>query len=259
MAAYAFRPWERGIDYLWQGIRDFYIHHFLWRFMAVPLAATLSANIAVGIAAHCWALPTIGQHLAKWQEESRMFRWLCQAMTYVTVHLFNIAPEKLGTLLFWLAVGYGMSLVSLAVFSLAGGFFFPAMSEMYELRVLKLPKRPRPSRSRRVRMMAGRLGYSLFLGIMLILLGVGMMILPVVGFLVAAWLGGYCYTLIFMSEAGFRRGWSIPRMNFYFSGRRDLLYGFGMTAFFLMQLPFIAVFLLPGFYLGGTLLVEREI
>ena len=247
------------MDYLWRGIRDFYIHRFLWRYMAVPLAAALLADLAIGLAAFYWWQPWLEEHWAAWLENSRLLRGGYQVFEYVTVRIFNIAPAKLGRTVFWLAVSYGMSLVNLTVFSLAGGCFFSAMTEMYELRVLKRPRQTGLNRRRKILLQADAVWYALNLSLLLIVLGAAMMILPVVGFLAAALLGGYCYTLFFMSGAGARRGWSVHRMNFCFAGRRDLLYGFGMAAFCLMQLPFVAVFLLPGFYLGGTLLVEYEI
>jgi uncharacterized protein involved in cysteine biosynthesis len=34
---------------------------------------------------------------------------------------------------------------------------------------------------------------------------------------------------------------------------------FGVTVYFLLLLPFISLFLIPGFFIGGTIMADREI
>ncbi len=96
---------------------------------------------------------------------------------------------------------------------------------------------------------------TVILNIPLLLLG---FVFPFVAHALAACFVGYRYGISYCAESGFNKGWSIALLQQRFAGRKAVLYGFGMMVFLLLMIPYISILLIPGFVIGGTILVNEE-
>lgn len=59
------------------------------------------------------------------------------------------------------------------------------------------------------------------------------------------------------SEASFNRNIRLPNMPKLIPS--SVTASFGVTVYFLLLLPFVSLFLIPGFFIGGTIMADREI
>ena len=232
----------RGLHYAHQGVNDFYRHRFLWKYTVVPLAIVLILHIVVWASAFIYLMPCAAQSAAAYLPE-----WL--------LSLFSVST--LALILACFCAVTVLAILSNCVYELAGSFFFPAMVRAYEERVLNITL-PQLNLRSNMRNFLASCGLSCIIIMLLILLSWLALLIPVIGMLFFLLIMGYQYSILFMSEACFSQDCRLSDMKYHFSHKTGVLHGFGMFAFFMVQIPFVSPLLYPGFLLGGTRMFNEE-
>lgn len=235
---------SRGVDYAWNGVREFYKYRFLWKYTAIPLTLLFGLYGFVFFCICRYVQPYISAKMVQFFEGGF---WD-----------FLIAPLS-GTLIFlsWVAAIILLALASNCIYETLGGFFFPFMVKEYEKRVLKIEAEPQKTEDV-FRSFAASCGLALKIIILFMLLSLIVLFVPVFGFFIFLWIMGYQYSILFMSEACFNRRLRLSDIKYSFMKKNGLMYGFGIFSFFMIQLPFLSLLLYPGFVIGGTKMFHDE-
>jgi uncharacterized protein involved in cysteine biosynthesis len=232
----------RGADYVFQGVREFYKHKQLWKYAIPPFVITLIANIAAVCFLIMKGLPVAEHYLA-----------------YVTSVIPPSVAEPVHavfTILIWLTFLMSLSALSYTLFEFTGCFLFAAMVACYEQEILHSCNVPISTKNK-IRDMVESVFYTIGTVILTALLSVLGFFLPLVTEFIKAFAIGYRYAVSYASEAGFNRNIRLPNMPKLIPS--SVTASFGVTVYFLLLLPFISLFLIPGFFIGGTIMADREI
>jgi CysZ protein len=84
------------------------------------------------------------------------------------------------------------------------------------------------------------------------------LLVPYIGTLIYSLVVGYFFGLSLMMYCAEHRAMSRVDVKNFLSGKRFKILGFGTIAYFLMLIPFSAIFLLPGATVGGAVLFNKE-
>lgn len=145
-----------------------------------------------------------------------------------------------------------------AFYQVTGGLFFDALAGYYEERRFGTPPR-RAGFAANLRYAFDSLCFGTAVtGIFLLLLVIGIF-LPVAGQLIMIAVMGYFTGESCMIASGFNNGVAVSGVRKKAKARMAMTMGFGVTAYLLLMIPFAAVFLLPGFVMGGCEMFNLEI
>ncbi len=234
----------RGLDYAWGGVKDFYKHPFLWKYTAVPLALLVFVYTACFI----FICKYVANDVAVKINQSLQETWF-ESMAGV---LSNIVIAAV-----WVAAIAVLALLSNVIFETVGAFFFPAMVREYEKKVLKIDLAPLTAQEK-IRNISAMAGFGLLLLILFIFLSCLILFIPFFGYFAYLIILGYQYSILFMSEACFNKHYRLSDIQYCFKDKRSMMYGFGIFSFFMVQIPFMSLFMYPGFVLGGTKMFYEE-
>lgn len=233
-----------GINFVFAGIGEFFRHKVLWKYAAIPFVVTLVLYTALFYWGIYIFLPQIIQSMENFFT-GRWFEFIystCRIVTTISFYLIFFALT-----LFFAA----------NVFEVSGSLFFSRMVRCYEKNILGKKVEILPWH-REVRNVLECILFStgtLLIYLLLILIG---FFLPGIGFVITIPIVGYRYATTYCSEAIFNRGYLLRDTGILFDGKRGLLYGFGSMVFLLFLIPFVPIFLIPGFVIGGTLLYHHR-
>ena len=233
---------SRGADYVFQGVREFYKHKQLWKYAIPSFVITLIADITAVCLLLMKGVPFAEQYLAK------VTGWL-PASVAEPVHLIF-------TVLIWLTFLMLLSALSYTMFEFTGCFFFAWMVARYEREILHGNNAPLTWKTECRDMVESGL-YTVGTVILAALLSVLGFFLPLITEFIKAFAIGFRYAVSYASEAGFNR--NIRLQNLPKLIPSNVTASFGVTVYFLLLLPFISLFLIPGFFIGGTIMADREI
>ena len=236
---------SRGIGYVFKGIMGFWKRPRLWLYAIVPFICVKAVLAWVSYyVLHSHVQPLVERLTAM------ISSWGMETLAVVA-----------GFVVHWTAViafFLFMASVSSMLFEVFGGVFFTYMVRRFEHIVYERPLDPPITWRQDLMNTLSCVVYSvgtLILNIPLLLLG---FVFPFVAHALAACFVGYRYGISYCAESGFNKGWSIALLQQRFAGRKAVLYGFGMMVFLLLMIPYISILLIPGFVIGGTILVNEE-
>ena len=236
---------SRGIGYVLKGMKEFWIRPRLWLYAVIPFICVKAILAWVSYyVLHTYAQPmieTLTAVISSWGMET------LAVVAGVVVHWAVV-----------IAFFLFMASVSNALFEIFGGVFFTYMVRRYEHVVYGRPLNPPVSWRQDLLNTLSCIVYSvgtMVLNVPILVLGFAF---PIVGHVLAAFFIGYRYGISYCAEAGFNKGWSIALLQQRFTGRRSVQYGFGVAVFCLLMIPYISILLIPGFVIGGTVLVNEE-
>lgn len=236
---------SRGIGYVFKGIMGFWKRPRLWLYAIVPFICVKAVLAWVSYyVLHSHVQPLVERLTAM------ISSWGMETLAVVA-----------GFVVHWTAViafFLFMASVSSMLFEVFGGVFFTYMVRRFEHIVYERPLDPPVTWRQDLLNTLSCVVYSigtLILNIPLLLLG---FVFPFVAHALAACFVGYRYGISYYAESGFNKGWSIALLQQRFAGRNAVLYGFGMMVFLLLMIPYISILLIPGFVIGGTILVNEE-
>lgn len=236
---------SRGIGYVFKGVMGFWKRPRLWVYAIVPFICVKALFAVV-------SYYVMNSHVKPLVER------LTAVISGWGMETLAVAA---GFIVHWTAViafFLFMASITSMLFEMFGGVFFTYMVRRYEHIVYERPLDPPVTWRQDLLNTVGCVVYSagtVILNIPLLLLG---FVFPFVAHALAACFVGYRYGISYCAESGFNKGWSIALLQQRFAGRKAVLYGFGMMVFLLLMIPYVSIFLIPGFVIGGTILVNEE-
>ncbi len=236
---------SRGIGYVFKGIMGFWKRPRLWLYAIVPFICVKAVLAWVSY----YVLHSHVQPLVE-RMTSVISGWGMETLAVVA-----------GFVVHWtaaIAFFLFMASVSSMLFEVFGGVFFTYMVRRYEHIVYERPLDPPVTWRQDLLNTLSCVVYSIGTVILSLLVMVLGFAFPFVAHALAACFVGYRYGISYCAESGFNKGWSIALLQQRFAGRRAVLYGFGMMVFLLLMIPYISILLIPGFVIGGTILVNEE-
>ena len=236
---------SRGIGYVFKGIMGFWKRPRLWVYAIVPF-------ICVKVLFAVVSYYVMNSHVKPLVERltAMISSWGMETLAVVA-----------GFIVHWMAViafFLFMASITSMLFEVFGGVFFTYMVRRYEHIVYERPLDPpvtwRQDLLNTISCIVFSVG-TVILNIPILVMG---FVFPGVAHALAACFIGYRYGISYCAEASFNKGWSIALLQQRFAGRKAVLYGFGMMVFLLLMIPYVSIFLIPGFVIGGTILVNEE-
>ena len=236
----------RGASYVTEGVSVLLKNKYLWKYAALPVGFT--GLVSAGF---LWMVVKFTAALAEkaGKISDSLPSWAGFAGTALAgvVWLVSIA----GALLILYAVAE-------IIYEMFGSLFFDTMAERFEKEMFHyVPAKASGKQYRTfcLECFLHGLGSALIFPWLFLL----SFFVPVAGqFLLTAVMGKRLAVSCLMSTA-FNHRLDRAGLRRRTAGAGLLLTGYGMTAYFLMMIPFLSVFVLPGAILGGTLLCRREL
>lgn len=242
----AFPDFLRGCGYVFRGIKAFWIHPRLWPYAIIPF---LCVKILCSLLLYFLMSQFISPFGAKVNEIFTKWGW------EGTAHVL----EQIILWFFILMMLMVFTAVSNMLFELFGAIFFAKMVRRYEFMVYRRPLVPDIPFSDDVSNAICCGIYATITLLLTIVLFVLSFFFPLVIQILTIVLIGYRYGISYCAEAGFNRKLSLGALQRQFAGAHKLtLYGFGVTVFLLLMIPLISIVFIPGFVVGGTILVNEE-
>ncbi len=225
-----------GFLYAWEGIRTFYRNRMLWKYAVIPGLVMLAVyclfywSVAVCIYPYLMSFTDFADGCWEWIRSVIRFFW--QLMIWSLLILIPLFLTE-------------------TLFECIGAPFFSFMVKKYETEILRIPV-ANLTVSENIRNTFSGIGYAVFTGLVFLFFFILSIFLPVGGFVLAAIFTGYHYTVLMMSESAFNKRCGIGDISGMFKGRKRLICEFGISSFFMLQIPIFSVFLFPGLLIGAS-------
>lgn len=236
----------RGCGYVFRGIKGFWVHPRLWLYAVIPfLCVKLVCSLFLYVLMNQFILPfggKVNEIISGWGWEGT-----------------GQVVEKIILWFFIVMMLMVFTAISNMLFELFGAIFFAKMVRQYEHTVYHRPLKPDISFQKDIENAVSCGIYAVITLLFTIVLFVLSFFFPVVIQVLTIILIGYRYGISYCSEAGFNRKLTLGMLQRQFQGRHKLiLYGFGVAVFLLLMIPLISIIFIPGFVIGGTILVNEE-
>ena len=141
---------------------------------------------------------------------------------------------------------------------LIAGFFFDALADHYEKKTFGTTAVPFSWKGTLL-FTAAAIRFALGTLVILMVLFPVNLFLPFIGQILTAFIMGYCLGISSMMSSAGRNGIPLAELREAARRRRLLVTGFGVTAYLLLLIPFVTLFLLPALVLGGAEMRCREL
>ena len=237
---------SRGAGWLLKGISCFYRSPSLWKYALIPFLQTLLLYGVLFFVAVRYGIPFLLDLLPDPEAQAGWLRWVIHPLRW------------LAALSCFLGLVLAAILTLSSVYELLGAPFFDGMVVRMEREKYGRMSVPLPFQRNLVCAFQGGM-----FSIVTMLLAVGLffcsLILPVVGPVLMGVVIGYRMALTYLFSSGFNRGLGIREIQARAGKRNRLILGFGVTAYLLMMIPFVSVFLIPAFVVSGILLYNEEL
>ena len=231
-----------GMQYAFSGIKKFYTTPVLWIYALVPTLICLG---------YVYLLYYVFWNKFYNYLLNNCLSWCEQLWS----PLAGIAKILLG-----ISVVLGMLLLASAtlvtIFELTGGFFMGRMVLKIETEKYHCPN-PELTWHEDCRNICGMLIFSLNNLWISIFFFIGGFFIPVIFPIISILIMSYRYAVNYASESIFNRRLKLRNIGGNLDGGRMRLLGFGLAVYFLLMLPLVAIFFLPGFVVGATMLVNE--
>lgn len=233
----------RGGGRAGQGIGAFYRDWALWRFALAPLGLLILLYGGM-----CWAALAGGAALAEYLQNfcahlPGFLQWLSGVIRWTV-----LVTAFAGILLL---IAFTVS----TLYELLGGLFFDGLIAEFERRKFHTVL-PEKNAAFTLRFLLDSCLYSLGTLFWMIATALAGLFFPVVGQLAAIVLVGYRFGVVYVAAAGFNYHWSLAQTRCWCAGHMALTVGFGVIIYLILLIPPAVVFCLPGFVLGGVLLLR---
>ncbi len=237
---------SKGAGWLLRGIAYFYRTPSLWKYALIPFLLTLLLYGVLFLAAVRYGIPFLLDLLPDPEGHPGWTRWLIHPLRW------------LAALSCWLGLLLTAILTLSTVYEFLGTPFFDGMVVRVERERYGRKCTPLPFQQNLV--CAFQSG---MFSMVTMVLAVGFffcsLLLPVVGPLLMGLVIGYRMALTYLFSPGFNRGLDVRGIQAGTGKRNMLILGFGITAYLLLMIPFISIFLIPAFVVSGILLYNEEL
>ncbi len=235
-----------GAGTLLRGVAVFYRSPRFWRYGLAPMLLVLALYGMLLWVTIGWLLPMLVGCLPEPEAWGAAWKWLLLTLR-VLGYLLGVVTLTAAGLAFFSTL-----------FEAFGALFFDALVVRFEREELKNPV-TEPNWRESLRLLPGALWFSVLTMAWTLLLLPVTLLVPVVGFLPSAAVVGYRLGTGYLFSSLFARRLAVSQLRPRLAGNRRALFGFGVTAYLLLLIPFSAVFLLPGFALGGALFYHERL
>ena len=239
--------WAKGAWYVLRGIKEFFVHPSLWLYAIIPFVCVKVVFFLISK----FMLVVVFIPLVE------RFREYLLGVTGGNELIASLGEKAFFIILAVVLLVFCASVAS-ALFEIFGSPFFAWMVKRYERMTYKDIPMDGPTVRQDVKNAFCCIAYSLgTVFYSLLVFAVGLLI-PIVGQLLAIAFIGYRYGVSYSCEAGFNRGFTLKEFSTYFKSiHRMMMFGFGSTCFLILLVPFVAILLIPGLVIGGTIFVNE--
>ena len=168
----------------------------------------------------------------------------------------------MGRVLIWISILAGATLCSLllltTLFEALGAIFFDELVIRFEERTYGERLHPLSWREN-FRYLGQSLSYSCGTAVWALLLLIPPLLIPVAGLIPAVAVVGYRFGLSYAFSSAFARRIDVREVRRRARPHRAAVVAFGGLSYLLLLIPFAAVFLLPGFALGGSIFFHERL
>lgn len=236
------QSFAQGVNYVFKGIGRFYSRPKLWLYALVPFIIVMTLYTLL----FAWLFYDIMPWVTSYADNAQGFRgWFLTASGFLLKFITGI--------IFILAA----ALFASSLFEMTGAMFFAYMVRAFEK--TEYPQTPHqyPDFSQDILNTINCIIFSSLTAIIFILLSIIGIFIPLIPFLLSVVFIGYRYSISYCSESSFNRGRTIWNSHNYFEDK-GILYGFGSMVFLILMIPFISIFLIPGFVVGGAMMINEK-
>lgn len=235
-------PFAKGCDYALRGIAAFYRTPKLWSYAALPLFVVLVFYTLI----FYWLFFTLLPDITSFADNATGFWGWCLSFAGKIIYLIS----GLAYLVF-------AALFASTFFEMTGAIFFSFMVRAFEKKFYSSKEHCYPDFRQDCINTLSSILYSLFTALLLFVLTVVGFFIPIIPLALSIIFGGYRYAIGYCTEPTFNKGRSVWNAADYFADKK-MLYGFGIIIFLLLMIPFVSIFLIPGFVIGGAIMINEE-
>lgn len=242
-----FQGIKDGFSYAIRGIRLFMSHRELWKYSIIPVLLLLLVYILM-FALGFFIAGELADAVREWCRES-LPSWL--------QWLYN-----LGSTLIYLSIML-LSLLIVVVtassaYEIAGGPFLDAMVEKFECTHLGLQP-VKKTFAFNISFALSMTGHGLNTLLLTLFTVILTLFFPYITLLLSIIILGYRFGIAYLAIAGYCRGMSLRATKRWAEQHSPQVRGYGMMIFVLLFfVPYFAPVILPGFILGGSLLLHEH-
>lgn len=243
------RDFADGAACVWRGCRAFHRDRaVLWQYAVLPMLILLGvyALLFWGIfAVTGLVMERVVAQITELLAWCGNTQWLANGVAWLIRGVVMVAS------LFLAAVSLS------TLYEVFGGVFFDAMIDKFESRNYGTTA-PEISFRQNIRFLLESIFYGLrnFVILLVLLL---LSLLTVAGVILPPLIMGYLLGVSYMISSANRNGMGLKELRYLSRKRRALVLGYGVTAYLLLMIPFLAVFFLPGLVLGGSVLFNEKL
>ncbi len=235
-----------GAGYLHAGIRAFYREPALWPYAVWPMATVLVCYSLLMFLLVWQGIPFLTGLLPDPAAWSVWLRWIIYTAR-ILIWLSTLAAAFLAGAFFLCTL-----------YEAVGALFFDGLVMRYEKEHYGIEPRAVPFR-KTLRFLWESIWYSLGTMMLNLLLLIPAFFIPFVGIVPAVLVVGYRFGITYLFSSAFSDGRGVRKVRLLAAQHRALMTGFGSVSYLWLLIPFSAVFLLPGFALGGAMLYHERL
>lgn len=241
-----FADFLTGAMYVTKGCRDFFQDRKAWKFAVIPLVIMTGVYFCFfrlilhfsGKAADC--VNAMLPKLPAW------LGWLSSIITGLS-YIAGIT-----------AALFLLGATVCTAYEMFGGLFFDSLVEYYEKK--EYGRTPcRHTLRENMKTILDSLFFGIYTSIVFLLLMFMSFFFPLIGQILMIFAMGYYMGVSYMICAAYNKGIPLSEMRRAADKKRNLVLGFGITAYILLLIPFATILLLPGLVLGGTKLFNDKL
>ncbi len=235
-----------GAKYVFRGCRSFYGDPAAWKYCIFPVCLMTALYVLLYIGVFI-ATGSLVEHLTG--AAARLPEYLAWLEVCIRWGIWIG-----GTAAFFILLAGSVTMM----YELIAGFFFDALADHYEKKTFGTTAVPFSWKGTLL-FTAAAIRFALGTLVILMVLFPVNLFLPFIGQILTAFIMGYCLGISSMMSSAGRNGIPLAELREAARRRRLLVTGFGVTAYLLLLIPFVTLFLLPALVLGGAELRCREL
>lgn len=235
-----------GSGYVFRGCRQFYGDRTAWKYCILPVGLLLVFYIFLYAGVFCVTGILVERVIASCERLPEYLAWLEVCIRWGIWLGSSLA-------FFFLLAG-----TVTTMYELLGGLFFDGLTDYYERKTFHTEPAENGWRAQ-LNLTVSAAFYAFRTLVFLFLLLPVNLFLPLLGQVLTVVIMGYCLGVSSMMSSAGRNGIRMADLRRAARKRRVVVMGFGATAYLLLLIPFVTLFLLPGLVIGGAEMRCREL
>lgn len=233
-----FKDFFKGAAFVSQGLSAFYSNRYLWKYAALPMGLLIIVYVSF-VQLLIWSGGLLTDKVE--QLSASLPSWISFILVLLTGVLIGVAAFLL------------ILSTAAALYEMFGSLFFDSMVEKFEKEKYRYFA-PKATGKQTWLFFRDGFVWGVGTGILFLLLFILGFFLPIVGQIILICVIGYRLAVACLLSTAFNHRLGLQGLKRLVSGRTALVAGYGIAAYLLMMIPFLAILVLPGIIIGGTLL-----